>query len=279
VPWLVVACARARMPLLLVGVVLILADRWTDDWLGPAAPWVGVGCLLLGLAAYFRLTPARGEPHLVLPPVSGSWFAVNSPADRVPSHGLLAYGQSHAVDLVHVPATGRDAGRRPGERRGRSWHPRPESFSGFGRPVLAVADGEVVRVREWQPDARAWLGKAGIGCFMVIGAVRELGGAGAVLGNHVVIRIAPRRYAVVAHLRRRSVRVRPGDRVRAGQTIAECGNTGNTTEPHVHVQLSDSSHPAFAAGVPMTFMLADGTTGVPAGGRFLPPEPSERVRA
>jgi hypothetical protein len=254
------------MPLLLIGVVLVVADTW---W-GPPTAWVGLGCLVLGLTTYFRVVPSRGEPQVVLPPVNGSWLAVNSPADRVPSHGLLAYGQSHAVDLVHVPSSGSDAGRRPGERRGRAWHPRPETFSGFGRPIVAVADGEVVRTRDWQPDARAWLGRLGIVLFMLVAAVRELGGAGAVLGNHVVIRIAPGRYAVVAHLRRRSVRVRAGDRVSAGQQIAECGNTGNTTEPHVHVQLSDSAHPAFAAGLPMAFRLADGTTGVPANGEFLP---------
>jgi hypothetical protein len=254
------------MPLLVIGVVLVL----TSDRTTPAATWVGAACVLVGLATYFRVIPARGEPLVVRPPVTGSWVALNSPADRVPSHGLLAYGQSHAVDLVHVPQTGDDAGRRPGERRDRSWHPRPETFSGFGQPVVAVADGEVVRVRDWQPDARAWLGPIGIVLFLAIAAVRELGGAGAVLGNHVVIRIAPRRYAVVAHLRRRSVRVRRGDRVAAGQQIAECGNTGNTTEPHVHVQLSDSSHPAFAAGVPMAFRLSDDTIGVPGNGRFLP---------
>lgn len=265
-PFMVVVCARMRMPLLVVGALLLL----TLDWTPPIATWVGWVCALVGLATYFRVVPARGEPLVVLPPVTGSWSALNSPSSGVPSHGLLAYGQSHAVDLVHVPDTGADAGRGPGERRGRSWHPRPETFSGFGRPVVAVADGEVVRTRDWQPDARAWLGPIGITLFMVLGAVRELGGAGAVLGNHVVIRIAPRRYAVVAHLRRRSVRVRAGDRVSAGQQIAECGNTGNTTEPHVHVQLSDSAHPAFAAGLPMAFRLADGTTGVPANGEFLP---------
>ena len=267
---LVIVCARARMPLLVIGAVLIVAA----DGLGPAALWVGVGCMLLGLATYFRLLPVRDAPRVVLPPVAGDvdgqWLAINSPTNRVPSHGLLAYGQSHAVDLVHVPTTGDDAGRGPGQRRGRSWHPRPETFSGFGRPVVAVADGEVVRTRDWQPDARAWLGTMGIALFMVLAAVRELGGAGLVLGNHVVIRIAPQRYAVVAHLRRGSVLVRAGDRVTAGQPIAECGNTGNTTEPHVHVQLSDSSHPAFAAGVPMAFHLSDDTIGVPANGQFLP---------
>ncbi|MBP9053991.1 MAG: M23 family metallopeptidase, partial [Ilumatobacteraceae bacterium] len=42
--------------------------------------------------------------------------------------------------------------------------------------------------------------------------------------------------AHIAHLRHRSVRVDVGDRVRAGDTIAECGNSGNSTEPHTHVQ-------------------------------------------
>ena len=114
---------------------------------------------------------------------------------------------------------------------------------------------------------------------MLLAALRELGGAGAVLGNHVIIKIAPDTYAVVAHLRRRSVKVRRGERVSAGQVIAECGNTGNTTEPHVHVQLSDASHPAFAAGVPMAFRLSEDRTGVPANGELLPHEPSGDVGA
>jgi Peptidase family M23 len=274
-PFLTVACARARMPLLVVGVVLVLVG----DRVGTALVWVGLGCMLLGLATYFRLVPAHGSARLILPPVSGSWVAVNSPADRVPSHGILAYGQSHAVDLVHVPTTGPEAGRRPGEPAGGSWHPRPESFSGFGRPVLAVADGEVVRVRSWQPDARAFLGRLGIVVFMLLAALRELGGAGAMLGNHVIIKIAPGTYAIVAHLRRGSVKVRRGERVSAGQVIAECGNTGNTTEPHVHVQLSDSSHPAFAAGVPMAFRLSEDVTGVPANGELLPHDPGGDVGA
>jgi hypothetical protein len=269
---LATACARLRLPLLLAGAVLTLSPRLghvlTLGWHPPV--WLGVGTVLVGFALYARLVPRRGRAHPVLPPVRGHWLALHSPADHVPSHGVVAYGQSHAVDLVHVPTSGADAGRSPGERRWRSWHPRPETFSGFGEPVVAVADGEVVAVSDWQPDARAWFGPVGLAVFMLLGAIRELGGSRFVLGNRVVIRIAPDTYAVVAHLRRHSARVRRGDRVLAGQQIAEVGNTGNSTEPHVHVHLQDRPWPWFAAGLPMTFIRPDGTTGMPAAREPVP---------
>jgi murein DD-endopeptidase MepM/ murein hydrolase activator NlpD len=122
----------------------------------------------------------------------------------------------------------------------------------------------VVSVSDWQPDARAFLGPVALLVFMLVGGIRELGGSRLVLGNRVVIRIGPKAYATVAHLRRGSVRVARGDRVRAGQVIAQVGNTGNSTEPHVHVQLQDHPWPWFAAGLPMTFLRPDGSTGMPA---------------
>jgi murein DD-endopeptidase MepM/ murein hydrolase activator NlpD len=55
-------------------------------------------------------------------------------------------------------------------------------------------------------------------------------------GNHLVIDISGGRYIMLAHLRQGSIRVAIGDRVTAGQAIAEIGNSGNTTEPHLHIQ-------------------------------------------
>ena len=58
------------------------------------------------------------------------------------------------------------------------------------------------------------------------------------------------------HLRRSSVCVGLGDRVRAGDQIGECGNSGNSTEPHVHVQVTDSVDWAVARGLPLAFQGA-----------------------
>ena len=93
------------------------------------------------------------------------------------------------------------------------------------------------------------------------GAWLEL--TGRMLGNHVVLEIGPQTYVAVAHLRRGSVRVEVGDRVRAGEVIGACGNSGNTSEPHVHVQVMDRPLIGFAAGLPMTFTDAADDDGEP----------------
>jgi murein DD-endopeptidase len=58
-------------------------------------------------------------------------------------------------------------------------------------------------------------------------------------GNHAIIRIGPRRYAVYGHLQTGSVRVRRGQRVRAGQRISRLGNSGNTQGPHLHFGIQE----------------------------------------
>lgn len=67
-----------------------------------------------------------------------------------------------------------------------------------------------------------------------------------------------------AHLRRGSLTVKPGDRVRAGQQIARCGNSGNRTEPHLHFQLTDGPDLNSARGLPFrrrnVGLPADGET-------------------
>lgn len=238
------AAARIRMPLLWGAVVALLASAWVDrTWLF----WASVGLLVPGLTCYFRLGIHHHEPVVLTPPVSGRWLAVNSPADRVPSHHLTAYGQGHAVDLVHEPPS------QP--RSAVGWWPlarRPEAFPGFGQPVCSPANGTIVRATGWHRDhwsRTSWPALV----YLLVESVRELLGPGQILGNHVVVDCGGGQYAVLAHLRRHSVRVQHGERVRAGQRVAECGNSGNSTEPHLHVQLMDHPNPLFAAGLPILF--------------------------
>ena len=56
---------------------------------------------------------------------------------------------------------------------------------------------------------------------------------------------------VLAHLRRRSLRVGRGDTVAAGQVVAECGNSGNSSEPHLHLQAMDRPSPWIGSARPL----------------------------
>jgi len=64
-------------------------------------------------------------------------------------------------------------------------------------------------------------------------------------GNLVVLRHAGEVYSAYAHLVPGSLKVKVGDRVRRGQVLGACGNSGNSSEPHLHVQVQDG--PRFEA--------------------------------
>lgn len=205
--------------------------------------------LLVGLVLTWvgpLLLPTRA-PLTLHSPVRGTWLALNSPASKIPSHGVRMYGQSHAVDLVADDGSGARPtfGDGPAMRRN-------EDFPAFGAPLLAMCDGVVVRASDWRRDHRArssWLGYA---YMMIESMLRELGGSGFVIGNHVTIE-HDGTFVTVAHVQRGSLRVQVGDRVQAGDVIGRCGNSGNSSEPHVHAQVSDRASFRLAQGVPFVF--------------------------
>lgn len=188
------------------------------------------------------------DTAVVFSPVAGRWLGMNSPSTKVPSHGVRMYGQAHAIDLVHEPA---DV-ERPAFGDGPAMRPAPD-YPAFGQPVFAMIDGTVVRASDGHRDHRARSSGLSLIYMMLEGAVRELGGPGFILGNHVTIRGSRGEFATVAHLQQHSVSVRIGTKVRAGEQIARCGNSGNSSEPHVHAQLMDRVSPWTAQGLPMAF--------------------------
>ena len=248
-----------------LGVVLARPLLGFSGWWNAAALTLflvlGSLTLLFGRLARRSTTPEAVE---VAPPVSGAWLALNSPADRVPSHGTRAYGQEYAIDLLT------DSEDRPAF----GWWPpvrRNQDFPTFGEPLLAVADAVVVHASDHRRDHLSRNSYLALAYLAVEGMVRGLGGAGPVVGNHVVLDLGDGVFALYAHVRRGSLRVREGDRVRTGQTLALCGNSGNSTEPHLHFHLMDRADPDLAQGVPFTWR----GVGVPANGeRFEAPGPA-----
>jgi murein DD-endopeptidase MepM/ murein hydrolase activator NlpD len=69
-------------------------------------------------------------------------------------------------------------------------------------------------------------------------------------GNYVALQLADGRHAFYEHLRKHSIRVAVGERVRAGQVIAALGFSGESTGPHLHFHVADASSPLGGEGLP-----------------------------
>lgn len=203
------------------------------------------------------------DPVVLDLPFRGRWMARNSPARRIPSHGTHLFGTTYAIDFIAVDGTGRSAPR--------TWRTalsveRPELFVGFGQPVLAPGAGTVVIVHDGEVDHVARRSQLALLPYAIGQAGRVRQGPNAIAGNHVVLDLgAGGPYVLLAHLRRGSIAVTVGDIVAAGDHLGDCGNSGNSTQPHVHIQVTDSLDWPTTRGLPMAFRRAG--TGV-----FMPGE-------
>lgn len=176
----------------------------------------------------------------------------NSPARRVPSHGTDLFGERFAIDFVGVDVRRRTAGIR--DRHTLFGTEPPERFFGFGRPILAPADGIIVGRHDGEPDHDARRSPLSLVPYMLGQKARLREGAIALAGNFVILALPGRRaFVALVHLRRNSVRVDLGDRVSTGEQLAQCGNSGNSTQPHLHLQAMDSDDLAIARGIPIAF--------------------------
>ena len=201
------------------------------------------------------------DPVMLSVPLHGSWRVQNSPANRVPSHGTEAFGSSYAIDLVPVDEHGRSA---PRTWRGLVAAEPPERFVGFGRPVLAPVAGVIAHVHDGELDHEARRSQISLVPYLLRQRDRARRGAPGLAGNHVVIAVGDGGpFVLLAHLQRGSVQVQPGQAVTARMPVARCGNSGNSTEPHVHLQVSDSMDWSSARGLPLAFSGLDGTPWLP----------------
>jgi len=98
-----------------------------------------------------------------------------------------------------------------------------EDYFAFGREVLSPADGIVTDVITGVRDN-------------VPGSMNPY----SALGNAVLIKHREHEISVLAHFKQGSIKVNVGDRVKSGQVIGLCGNSGNSSEPHLHYHLQNT---------------------------------------
>lgn len=181
------------------------------------------------------VTPVEREAVVISPPVRGEWAAFNGPSNSsghrrlvLGLEGHVAIGQRFAIDFLQVDSTGSSHHGDPSKN---------ENYYAYGTPLLAVADGIVVETKDSIPQNVP--GSRAVPITMVT-----------VGGNHVAIDIGHGRYALYAHVQPGSLRVKVGDHVKRGQVVALLGNSGNSTEPHVHFQVADGPTFLSSEGIP-----------------------------
>src|SRR5262249_3563922 len=155
------------------------------------------------------------RPVLISPPLRGAeWLAANGPSNSsghrralVPVNGGAHIAQRFAIDFVQLREDGRTFS---GDQKDN------KNYRCYGGDALAVADGTVVAIKDGIPE-----NVPGVNSRAVPITLETIG------GNHIILDIGGSNYAFYAHLQPGSLKVKVGDKVRAGQVLGLVGNSGN----------------------------------------------------
>jgi hypothetical protein len=157
--------------------------------------------------------PEKNETMLSLP-FKGGWLVAWGGDTKELNIHHDTPNQKFAFDFIGV---NQDGEMHTGEGKAN------EDYFSFGREVLAPADGTVTDVIEGVRDN-------------VPGSMNPY----SAVGNAVFIRHREHEISVLAHLKLGSIKVNVGDKVTTGQVIGLCGNSGNSSQPHLHYHLQNT---------------------------------------
>ncbi|HXN13596.1 MAG TPA: M23 family metallopeptidase [Candidatus Acidoferrales bacterium] len=183
----------------------------------------------------------QDDPIVIHSPLQGkNWLAANGPSNTsahrramLPVNGLPHIGQRYAIDWIQL---GDDGKTFTGDEHDN------KSYHAWDQEIHAVADGKIVEVKDGIPENVPNSGKLAVPMTY-----------DTLAGNHVIEQLNEDHYAAYAHLRPGTIKVKVGDTVHAGDVLAHLGNTGNSSEPHLHFQVCDA--PSFPASEGLPFAI------------------------
>jgi murein DD-endopeptidase len=151
----------------------------------------------------------------------------------IPVDGHAYISQRYAIDWVEAGADGKTYVGDPLENK---------NYKIYGAEIHSVADGVVTEVKDGIPQ-----NVPNAETHTVPITLETIG------GNHVIVDIGGGRFAFYAHMQPGSPRVKVGDHVKTGQVLGLVGNTGNSSEPHLHFDICDASSMLACEGLPYAF--------------------------
>lgn len=160
-------------------------------------------------------------------PFKGEWFTFWGGDNKAINYHVTNKTQRGAFDFVIR------------NKRGQSFEKsgtRNEDYFAFGKPLYAVCDATVHKVITGIKD-----NKPG-----------EMN-ASQPTGNTVILKTKNEEFIVYAHFEEGTIQVKEGDYVKKGQKLGACGNSGNSSEPHLHLHIQDSDNMLDAFGAKTFF--------------------------
>jgi murein DD-endopeptidase MepM/ murein hydrolase activator NlpD len=187
-------------------------------------------------------TSVDRNPVVVIssPLVGEDWVAGNGPSNTsphrralIPVNGHAYISQRFAIDWVQAYPDGKTYQGDPSDNK---------HYRAYGAEIHAVADGVVTQIGDGIPQ-----NTPGAKSLAVPITLETIG------GNHVIMEIGNGLFAFYAHMQPGSLRVKVGDKVTRGQVLGLLGNTGNSSEPHLHFQICSANSELGSEGLPYAF--------------------------
>lgn len=179
----------------------------------PMSIFAGFAILFMGFILGDSLFPqfSGKDAIAVSSPFETESYMFHAGHNTMVNYHVAHKSQKHALDMVLI---NEDGVENSGDKSNL------EDYACFGAPLIAPVAGEIAVIVNDQID-------------QPIGSQDPKNPA----GNHVVIQMDETHYALLAHMRQGSAVVSLGERVEVGQKLGECGNSGNSSAPHLHFQL------------------------------------------
>lgn len=171
-------------------------------------------------------TPERNAGILRLP-FKGEWTVIWGGDTKALNYHVESPAQKNAFDMVITDQKGRSY-KTTGETN--------EDYYAFGKELYAPCDGEVVLVVDGIKDN-------------LPGTPNPV----YVPGNTVVIKTPNNEFLLFAHFRHHSIKVAEGQKIKAGTLLGLCGNSGNSSEPHLHFHIQNAEDMNGATGIKCYF--------------------------
>lgn len=168
----------------------------------------------------------RNNTKLILP-FREEWTVVWGGDTKELNYHVGSEAQKHAFDIIITDSKGVSF-KTDGKKN--------EDYFAFGKEIIAPCDGEVVLAADGIKDN-------------IPGKTNPM----YIAGNSVILKTSNDEYLFFAHFKQNSVSVKEGQKVKQGQLLGLCGNSGNSTEPHLHFHIQNTEDINMAAGVKCYF--------------------------